>query len=358
MQQAETFTDLCAAARYVGDTPRSAPANVNVADLIARIRSSALKVTAKTVPQVHRACVRVAERLLLPEEAEVYIMANPTPNAFAPAWAVGHRPIIVLHSGLVQLLSITELEVIIGHELGHLGLRHSNLYATTPTSEYDALQLRSYQRAAEISADRVGLLACRSMHLAARVMIKTASGLPDDLLGFDIDAFVLQMERDPSEVSRQWELELTHPSLPLRLWALLRFAHSDVYATLSGQGASGSPLSIIDTEISERLSAMGDGALTSMEEDVYQKALMWAGLSLVMSDNIIQAHEEEALVQLVGKELAEKAITFAKAHGKDAVEVKYTEAKRRLESVGSSMVQRFRTAEEAFRFTLGVDRKD
>lgn len=359
-QTAETFDELCTAVRYAGDRPRTTSptppaATTNVADLIARIRSTALQVTNKTVPLIHRACERVAERLLLHEMPEVYIMADPTPNAFAPAWAAGHRPIFVLHSGLVQLLSATEIEFVIGHELGHLGMRHGQLFGTGPTSEYEALQARSFQRAAEISADRVGLLASRSMHLAARVMIKTASGLPSELLGFDIDAFIKQMDRDPAEVSREWELDLSHPSLPLRLWSLLRFGHTDTYALLSGQGASGSPLNTIDAEIESRLQAMGDGALTSIEEDMYQKALMWAGLSLVMSDNVIQPDEEEALMQLVGNDLAAKAIVFAKTHGREAVETKYAEAQRRLEAAGQVIQQRFRTAEEAFRFTLGMD---
>src|SRR5512134_204970 len=104
-QTADTFDELCTAVRYSGDRPRttytSSSTNTNnVADLVARIRSTALQVTNKIVPLIHRACERVSERLLLHEMPEVYIMADPTPNAFAPAWAAGHRPIFVLHSGL------------------------------------------------------------------------------------------------------------------------------------------------------------------------------------------------------------------------------------------------------------------
>lgn len=362
-QSLGTFDALCASIRYSGDRARpfstgSSSSQAGIADTVARIRSTALQVTNKTVPLIHRACGRVADRLLLPVVPEAYIMADPTPNAFAPAWATGERPIVVLHSGLVQLLSATEIEFVIGHELGHLGLRHGEILGIGQRSEFELLQVRSTQRAAEISADRVGLLACRSLHLAARVMIKTASGLPCELLGFDIDAFIRQMERDPAETSREWELDLSHPSLPLRLWSLLRFGHTETYATLSGQGANGLPLGDIDAEIETKLAAIGDGAMSSIEEEMYQKALMWAGLCLVMSDEVIQPHEHTALVALVGSDLADKAVAFAATHGRDVVQGKYNDAKRRLSSAGPELQQRFRSAEEAFRFTLGMDRNE
>ncbi|MBK7032798.1 MAG: M48 family metallopeptidase [Candidatus Kapabacteria bacterium] len=361
MPLVQSFAELCVAVRYSGDRPRaharSTSASTSVIDQVAQIRSTALQVTSRTVPLIHRACERVAERLLLQEAAEVYVVAEPTPNAFAPAWASGDRPIVVLHSGLVQLLSATEIEFVIGHELGHLGMRHGALFANAASSEFERLQARSFQRAAEISADRIGLLACRSIHLTASVMIKTASGLPSEHLGIDIGTFVAQMDRDPAEISREWELDLTHPSLPLRLWALLRFAHADRYAVLSGQGASGAPMAIIDSEIDERMQKIGDGALTAIEEDVYLKALTWAGLSLVMADSFVQPEDETALIQLVGADLARKAIDFATTHGRTAVDLKYTESVQRLASVGTAIQERFRVAEEAFRFTIDQSRK-
>lgn len=356
----QSFPEVCDTVRYSGDRPRESvramPASLSITDQIAQIRSTALRVTNKTVPLINRACERVAERLLLSEPAEVYIMADATPNAFAPAWASGNRPIIVLHSGLVQLLSVTEIEFIIGHELGHLGLRHGALFSRSASSEFERLQTRSYQRAAEISADRIGLVACRSIHITASVMIKTASGLPAEHLGIDIDTFVSQMNRDPSEISREWELDLTHPSLPLRLWALLRFAHADTYAVLSGQGANGASIAAIDAEIDERMQAIGDGALTSIEEEIYQKALTWTGLMLVTSEGPIRQDAHDALVQLVGSDLALKAIDFAVTHGRVAVENKYLEAKHRLTSVSPTIQEKFRIAEEAFRFTIDVEK--
>jgi len=178
MCEISRFQNLCRRVRFCLDEASSdlGEANSFLADFVARVRSTGLQVTRATVPEVYRAVSRVKEALGVPVEPEVYVVNDVSANAFAPAFASGNRPILVLNSGLVTLLNSNELAFAIAHELGHLGLRHSQrLPSVQPQSEFEALQKRSLQRYAEISADRIALIATRSVFGAAHVMVKLAS---------------------------------------------------------------------------------------------------------------------------------------------------------------------------------------
>jgi len=350
------FRTLCESVRFTLDEPIADEqrCDESLPDFVARVRSSGLQVTHATVPSIAKVVQCAADTLNLSRDPEVYVVNDPVANAFAPAFATGHRPIVVLNSGLVTLLSPSDLAFAVAHELGHLGLNHSQrVRAATATSEFEALRQRSLLRYAEISADRVALVATRSVFVAAGVMIKLASGLPSECLGFDVDAFVRQIERNPDETSRAWELESSHPALPFRLWALLQFSRSAEYARLSGQVAEGRCLEEIDSEISRQCEAMGDGRLSEMEDHAHQMALVWAGTAMVMEDNLIEQYERDALERLIGDEYAEKAIAFAETHGRDAVLRKLKEAVDRENA--SSLAARRRLEEAIKAFAIALD---
>lgn len=358
MPEYSEFERLCHRLRFPLDTPGEHHSEDShyLPEFVARVRSSGLQVMPTTVPGVAQAVSAVAKGLHVAREPEVYIVADSEPNAFVPPLSSDRRPIVVLNSGLVSLLSLNELMFAVAHELAHLGLRHTfREPVPRPTSEFQALQIRSIQRYAEISADRVALTCTRSVFVAARVMLQLASGLPSEHLGLDIDAFIRQIDREPGEISREWELALSHPSMPFRLWALLRFSHSDVYAESTHQGGDGAPIGEIDQQISSRLAEMGDGRLTEMEANLYQVSLVWAGTAMVMDDDIIEDTEITALERLVGEELAEKAITFARSNGRDAVLTKLADSLSKASATSLATRRRLDQAVQAFAMSLDLD---
>ena len=132
-------------------------------------------------------------------------------------------------------------------------MRHGPVNLDVPdqhASELVFLQEQSNRRFREISADRIGVLGSRSIDVAAKVIVKLASGLNDNMLQFDIKAFIDQLERDPEEMSRDWELDMSHPSLPLRLWALIQFSHSELYNSLTDRGRYGKSIESVETAVS------------------------------------------------------------------------------------------------------------
>lgn len=339
-----SFEEVCHRVRFSLDEPGSTAdeGSNTVADFVAKVRSEGLQVTRTTVPRIAGVVERVCARVGLEGLAETYILNDPSCNAFVPVGASTGRPIVVLTSGLVTLLDINEISFAVGHEIGHCGFGHSTRDSRGSAEyELEALSQRSALRYAEVSADRIGLLATASVFVAARAIIKLASGLPAEFLGLDVDAFVKQAERDPDELSREWELNSTHPSLPLRMWALICFAHSSPFAELSGQGRGGRNLEEVDKEIEKRLAGLGDGRLTEVEQNTYELALVWAALALALEKGRIDSRDRAALVRLVGTGKATKALQFLSSNGKAAVMEKLSKSLERLNGAGVATRRRF-----------------
>ena len=165
---------------------------------------SAVRVDHRQFARVHVAAVDAATSLDVPEVPEVYVLQDPKP--WAAALGVD-KPFIVVSSGMLELLDEDELRFVVGHELGHVLSGHA-LYTTMLMQllrlsssiawfSIGALGLRAviaalheWQRKAELSGDRAGLLAGQDPAAALRVHMKLAGGgRLDDV---DITAFTQQ----------------------------------------------------------------------------------------------------------------------------------------------------------------------
>lgn len=203
---------------------------------------SAIRADERQFPDLY-AALREAGRVLdVAELPEIYVRADPGYSAYC----VGiDKPIIVVSSGMVELMDADEMAFVVAHELGHalsghavyssmlnwiLGL--SRIFAWVPggaiASRAIVAGLYEWKRKSELSADRAGLLACQDPAAATRVHMKLAGG--GDLSQLDIPSFMAQgSEYDDSEDIRDSMLKLammerqTHPfsvvrARELRLW--------------------------------------------------------------------------------------------------------------------------------------------
>jgi hypothetical protein len=169
------------------------------------------------------------------------------------------RPYIVLHTGAITLLSTAELEFILGHELGHIRFKHVlNLTLARILPRFASqlpfggvisagldLALFDWERKAELSADRMGLLVCQDPDAALRVMVKL-SGVPAALYrSVNVEAFLAQYE-DFQALDKDATGALAkvvrsayqdHPWTVVRAYELRRWAQGGEYERLLSGGS-------------------------------------------------------------------------------------------------------------------------
>lgn len=198
--------------------------------LRANLLASAVRVDLKLVPRVASSFAQLADRLALTAPMEAYVFEQSSINAFV---AQGHKHLLVaLSSGAVNGLTEQELDFVIGHELGHALFRHVDVpvgmvLQTTDLSPRDRMLLCAWQRASEISADRVGYLCCGSLDVAATAIFKTISGLTNTASQLSALEFANQwdyLEREVAADGGDDHWQMTHPFPPLRMKAMIAFA--------------------------------------------------------------------------------------------------------------------------------------
>jgi Zn-dependent protease with chaperone function len=205
-----------------------------------QLTGSNIRVTADSFPDIHRLLLRACRALDLPLEPELYLGGGGEINAFT---AGVERPIVVLTSGAVDLLSEDELFFVIGHELGHIKSGHVLYYqiaeflpvigeiigsATFGIGELLGaglqIALLNWKRKSEFTADRAGLLATQDVTTSLSAMMKLA-GLPQKYYDrVNVDDFIVQarafeaMDNDKLDWIAKW-LSSAGQSHP---WTVLR----------------------------------------------------------------------------------------------------------------------------------------
>jgi hypothetical protein len=200
---------------------------------------SNVRVTKGMFPRMHRSLVWGC-KILGVEEPELYVTVDPVPNA----WTYGKtRPFITLTSGLVDMLDEEECFFVIAHELGHIQCGHAlytliarNIAAIVALIGQATLgigailgqgliyALLEWQRKAELSADRAGLLCVQDLDPAVRTFMKLAGGATALYAEMDRDEFLRQIrayeDADRSALNRAYKILLTssqsHPYAILR----------------------------------------------------------------------------------------------------------------------------------------------
>lgn len=166
-------------------------------------QSNALRVSENQFPWVWQRYVEVCETLDVPRY-ELFVSQTPLVNAGAYGM---EKPFIVLNSGVLRLLDEEELTWLLGHELGHIMSGHV-LYRTMTVLLLQLAQmgfpvvglaaravlvaLLEWNRKAELSSDRAGLLAAQNPEAAMKGFMKLAGGGTEDET--DLNEFLVQAE--------------------------------------------------------------------------------------------------------------------------------------------------------------------
>jgi Zn-dependent protease with chaperone function len=211
--------------------------------------ASAVRVDERQFADLH-ALLGDACAVLDAERPELFVFNDPRPNAITLGV---DKPFIALSSGLYELTDDDERRFVLAHELGHAMSGHALyqsllLHLLNLVGAFGWLPgglglraliaaLREWQRKAELSGDRAGLLATQDLDAALRVTMKLAGGRHLDRI--DVTAFLAQAEDyERSGDLRDGVLKLlntertTHPFAVVRAAELNRWAASEDYRTI------------------------------------------------------------------------------------------------------------------------------
>ena len=220
--------------------------------------ASAVKVAPKQCPDLH-AKLQIACTTLGVDMPELYVQQNPVVNAFTGGV---DKPIIVLHSSLIERLNDEETLAVIAHEVGHIHAEHV-LYLTAarllealanisvarlvPGAEIVKFlisagissALLAWARRAELSCDRAALLVTQDPHVIGRTMMKLCGGTFASKIDYDLfleQAREFEKNYDEKKLDKFWADILTsglsHPFPVWRVSEILKWVDEGEYADL------------------------------------------------------------------------------------------------------------------------------
>ncbi|OED37501.1 hypothetical protein AB833_23440 [Chromatiales bacterium (ex Bugula neritina AB1)] len=196
-----------------------------------RLLATSVRLSRNMAPWLHEMADDCIEKLGVKIPLELYVYSSPSYNAACVKPEDG-RLFIMFSSSLLEAFEGSELRFVLGHELGHYLYGHHDipigylLNGKARPSPKLALQLTTWSRYAEISADRAGAHCAQDPIGVARSLFKLASGLSGKLVQFNIDEFMQQVDEmqvedaAPGQGAPAEDWFMTHPFSPLRVRAL------------------------------------------------------------------------------------------------------------------------------------------
>jgi len=287
-----------------------------------------LEISPALTPLLAETLDLVGERLFVPKES-ITSFVYASPELQASCFSSGtDECVLSFSSRLIDLLSPAELQYVAGHEIGHFIFRHGITTEMLP----DSMEFLMESRAKEISADRAGFLACQSLETSLSAMIKTASGLDDRHLRFDVHAFLSQVNDDQNEVF-EYASRSTHPSWVVRARALLWFSTSEM-VTRGIEHYSKDELKRLDANIDRDLERFVDGNTRKRVKKAKWNAELWMSMKEVVNDGVFDRNEQEIVRSRFGDETLEKLKSLFSNLGAEEVQAlvlsKYEDATAEL----------------------------
>ncbi len=282
--------------------------------------SNAVRISPDLFPGVARSVAVALDKLRPESTIEAYVASSETPNAYCMSLDGSVGAVIVLTSGMIELLSEVELPFVIGHEIGPHLLGHARHPAPDPQmSEQERLNVLKLNRAAEISADRLALVCSPSLEDAFRSMLKTASGLSDRHLRVDLTAYLSQL-RELRDLSGDPDAAYSsHPIFALRVRALLWFSMSEPYYYWTDNPKQ-APISKeqLDERVKADLRSIEGVGLDSIGTAALRGIRIWSSVKLLCSDARLTKAEQKLLARAIGREEADKAVRLLQSQGRSA----------------------------------------
>ncbi len=273
-----------------------------------RLLATSVRLSRNMAPWLHEMADDCMAKLGVEIPLELYVYASPSFNAACVKPEDG-RLFIMFSSSLLEGFEGSELRFVLGHELGHYLYGHHDipigylLNGKAKPSPKLALQLTTWSRYAEISADRAGAHCAQDPLGVARSLFKLASGLSSKLVQFNIDEFMEQVDEMqtedalPGQGAPQEDWFMTHPFSPLRVRALRLFDTS----TLAKKG--GTSVAELEAGVQVLMTIMEPSYLEGRTDtaESMRRLLFAAALSVANANGKISDKEIAVFEKFFGK---------------------------------------------------------
>ncbi len=196
--------------------------------LQARQLGNSLQINEKQFPEIYREAKECAKILQIKKIPKIFITQDPVLNAFTMGFKSPYT--IVLNSGIVENMSMDEIRIVIGHEMGHVRFGHCLLLSLmSPLGNNLAfvdLLFGFWSRKTEYTADRCGFICSKNNDDAAvRVMVKIAIG-PKACEGINFETIYQQLQNVREKyIDKAGELLGSHPYILKRIWEINKFSY-------------------------------------------------------------------------------------------------------------------------------------
>lgn len=305
--------------RYSGDLKKDTidlPDNI-YSEIINNLYQNNLLVSKELTPYVYQVISEVCKDLKIPNNS-IESFVYPSSDIQASCLSVSkEKAVLRFSSSLINLLDKDELKFIAGHELGHFLLGHGREVDHSENRDSSDVYLLMKSRYKEISADRVGLVACRSTEKAISAIFKLISGLKSEHIRFDIAAFISQKSNQENYYSSQ-NIFSTHPSNLLRCRALLWFSLTD-FVTKNEKHFNEDEMTVLDRRIDDDLVEFIDGPIFKRLDDVKHKIKVWLAAEKIAEDGVFDKDEQESFLRIFGQETMNNMTGFLRTLNKNEI---------------------------------------
>lgn len=194
------------------------------------------KVEKRLMSHLYDLLYGVKEKLGFPDPVDFYITGDSTVNAWTIAAAREGEPHIVnINSALINLMTDDELRFVVGHELGHLMNRNTEMLRLInfvfPRGSMPPLvlqyKIRLWEQLSELTADRYGYMAVENLGACLSAFFKMTSGLDISKIDMQVDAYLEEnLKHLEYFISDKGLSRDTHPVNPIRVQSLNLYATS------------------------------------------------------------------------------------------------------------------------------------
>lgn len=262
------------------------------------------KVNKNLSPDLYDLFHGIKDKLKFDENIDFYITNNSSVNAFAISRPEKDEPhIININSGLMERLDNDELKFVIGHEIGHLITKNTDIMKLIqfifPVAENTPMivqhKITLWRKLSELTADRFGFMASPDFNKCLSGFFKLSAGLDTHRFNFKPEKYLEEIEKTLEKFKQDKGFTLhTHPINPIRVKAIDLFRNSDLFRKISANENIEEDKEL-DEQMEELIKVLY--GLSSSRLDLYrQYFIASAGLMVASADEAMDNQEIEKIL--------------------------------------------------------------